>query len=461
MAYIRAHETRQTARGKVVKRYEVVYRAKIRKNGQATTRLRQETYTTREAAEARRDELNSHRHQAHATDPSEQRRRGARSLDEYAADWIAAQRIKVASGKLKARTLDEYAKLLDRYVSPELGHLPIAAITPAQLEQLIADLATGARRRGGGDLHPKTVKHAWHVTRQVFAYALRHDALTFNPIDRVDFSGHRATGDRERFAPRPLPAEQIAELSGALAGNRPGRDGKSLPAYPVYALMVEFMAYTGLRASEVVGLEIRDLSFAPVPVGSPVKCMVRIERTKVRRGSEWLTGTPKSARSRRTVPLPGWLAAKMADYLAQHHPRASEPTAPLWPGRTNAGGHRNGRAAVPAARRPTALDFSEPIDLSTFCRRIFAPALAAVGLPVSTPAHSGKAAIQGVRLHDLRHSAAVAWLTAGVQVAQVSRWLGHAQPTITLNVYGDWVPETVENPLPEPVARNVVVPLHG
>jgi len=118
-----------------MKRYEVVYRAKVREHGQAVTRLRQETYTTREAAEARRHELNSHRHHAHVTDLSEQRRRGARSLDEYAADWIAAQRIKVASGKLKARTLDEYAKLFDRHVSPELGHLPIAAITPARRAQ--------------------------------------------------------------------------------------------------------------------------------------------------------------------------------------------------------------------------------------------------------------------------------------------------------------------------------------
>ncbi len=169
----------------------------------------------------------------------------------------------------------------------------------------------------------------------------------------------------------------------------------------------------------------------------------------------------------------------MADYLSSDpdcatpaHSRASELDAPLWPGRTNAGGHRDGRSAARSSRRPTVLDWTEPIDLSIFARRILAPALTAVGLPVSTPAtpartlgngaiEPARPAIQGVRLHDLRHSAAVAWLTAGVQVAQVSRWLGHAQPTITLNVYGDWVPETVENPLPEPVARNVVVPLHG
>jgi integrase len=64
MAYIRTHDTKQTSRGKMVKRYEVVYRAKVREYGRTVTRLRQETYTTRETAEARRDELNSYRHHA-------------------------------------------------------------------------------------------------------------------------------------------------------------------------------------------------------------------------------------------------------------------------------------------------------------------------------------------------------------------------------------------------------------
>ena len=105
--------------------------------------------------------------------------------------------------------------------------------------------------------------------------------------------------------------------------------------------MVEFAAYTGLRASELAGLEVADLVFAPVPVGAQPKCSVRVERTKVkskRAGEGWIVGTPKSKRSRRTVPLPGWLAAKMADYLAHDHPRATEPDAPLWPGRAESGG---------------------------------------------------------------------------------------------------------------------------
>ena len=170
-----------------------------------------------------------------------------------------------------------------------------------------------------------------------------------------------------------------------------------------------------------------------------------------------LIGTPKSKRSRRSVPLPGWLAAKMADYLAKVHPRAAEPAAPLWPAHAS----RAARAGRTADEWRTMLEWSQPIELGAFYRYAFARALRAVRLPVTTPARDGKPATQGVRLHDLRHSAAVAWLLAGVPVVQLSRWLGHEQPTITLNVYGDWVPETADNPLPEPVPLNVVVPLRG
>ena len=63
MAYIRSHQTRQRARGKVLKRYEVCWRepATDPTTGLPTgkQRSRQESYPTRELAEARRDELNN------------------------------------------------------------------------------------------------------------------------------------------------------------------------------------------------------------------------------------------------------------------------------------------------------------------------------------------------------------------------------------------------------------------
>ena len=72
-------------------------------------------------------------------------------------------------------------------------------------------------------------------------------------------------------------------------------------------------------------------------------------------------------------------------------------------------------------------------------------------------------ATKGVRLHDLRHTAAVLWLTNGVHFIQVAKWLGHSSYVLTLTTYADYIPEQeTENPLPEPVAAAVdtnVVPL--
>jgi integrase len=65
MAYIRAHVTTAKRKGKPVRRYEVCWREPATDtNGLPTgkQRARQESYPTREAAEARRDELNAAKH---------------------------------------------------------------------------------------------------------------------------------------------------------------------------------------------------------------------------------------------------------------------------------------------------------------------------------------------------------------------------------------------------------------
>ena len=132
------------------------------------------------------------------------------------------------------------------------------------------------------------------------------------------------------------------------------------------------------------------------------------------------------------------------------HPRADEPTAPLWPNRKNGGGYRAAgqRYAVP-------LDWSSPLAMGPFYDTIFRPALEAVGLRATRPATKTTVEVLGTRLHDLRHSFAVLQLSAGVHSVQVSKWLGHSTFTFTLDVYGDYIPEGgggAANNLPEPPA---------
>lgn len=152
----------------------------------------------------------------------------------------------------------------------------------------------------------------------------------------------------------------------------------------------------------------------------------------------------------RLPPLRPWLAAKLADYLATDHPRADESTAPLWPSRNNGGGYRakGERYAVP-------LDWSQPLAMGAFYDTILKPALEAVGLPASRPASVDAPAVRGVRLHDLRHTFAVLQLSAGTHFMQVLKWLGHSTFTLTLDTYGDYIPEQdggAANTPPEPPA---------
>lgn len=457
MAYIKVMDTTRKRNGKPVKSYAVIWREQVcdefglpvpedpdRPNGPKRMRNRSERYPTRPAAQARVDALNAARHTTGTSALADQKAKGAQPFGYYARGWLQQQEVKAASGKLKRDTVDEYARQLRTYVLPTLGGTTVASITPAHVEALLATLVRQASRQGDQKpLTPGTVKHIWDVTRRVFKYAMQHKAITANPCEAVDFSASRSTGDEADFEHQPLTAAQVAALRDVVAGCPPeNHTGPALPAYPVYGRLVEFMAYSGLRASEVAGLEVGDLVFAPGP-----KCTVRVRRTKERKGGQWVTGTLKSKRSRRDVPLPGWLAGKMADYLAEH-PRRHEPTAPLWPSRKNGGGYRakGQRYAVP-------LDWSQPLAMGTFYDTIFKPALEAVGLPASRPATATKPAVRGCRLHDLRHTFAVMHLSEGTHFMRVSQLLGHGTYTLTLDTYGDWIPaEQYADELPEPPA---------
>ncbi|MGD9621224.1 MAG: tyrosine-type recombinase/integrase [Mycolicibacterium sp.] len=455
MAYIRDHETATRRKGKPVKRYEVIWREPVRDgfglpiprnpakpDGAKKMRSRQESYPTREAAQARVDELNAARHTTGASTLAEQKKAGDLPFGHYAQSWVESQSVKVATGRLKASTLAEYERQLKYYALERFGPRAIASITPHDLENWLAGLV-------GRGLAPKTVKHAWDALVRVLKYGVRHGALIANPADRVDWGLGRGVGDHDRFRHHPLTAEQVAAVA-AEVGER----------YPIYELTVLFLSYSGLRSAEAAGLEVQDLTFSPGPVdpetgAASMSCTVAVRRTKHRRNRQWTTGTPKTRRSRRTVPLPGWLAQRMADYLAETHPRADEPTAPLWPGRHVGGSRHKGSLAV------CELDWSHPLDFGTWYETVLKPAMEAVGLPVSKPARTAEdgtrvPAVRGVRLHDLgRHTFAVMQLSAGTHFMQVSQWLGHATYTLTLDVYGDWIPQQDgggANLLPEPPA---------
>jgi integrase len=234
MAHIRKLDTTQRRNGRTVSHYEVRWsEITIAVDGGRRKRYKQETFPTRTLAEARLAEIESERAATGAVTGREAR------LEPFAA--FAFAWLDSLAGTVKARTLAEYRRLYDTYVAPEFATRPIGAVSPADARRFRADLVNKGLARG-------TIKHAFDVFRRIMDVAVQDGAIPANPAASVPLPRTTATGDTPVFAPHPLTSDQVARISAHIGAR-----------HKVYGLVVLFLAYTGLRAGELAGLEVQDL----------------------------------------------------------------------------------------------------------------------------------------------------------------------------------------------------------
>lgn len=342
-------------------------------------------------------------------------------LGTYATAWVREAEDDVRTGALKERTARDRKDLYRRYIAPVFGARPVASIRREEVVEFRSGLI-------GKGLAPATVKGVLAALRNVLELAVEGRAITDNPAILRRSRKRNATATADGFEHRPLSGGQVAAVSA-----NAGED------HAVWGLVVLFLAYTGVRAAELAGLDVGDLRLVAHPDGS-VSGSVTVRKTRKVVKREWRTDTPKSAKSSRRVPIADWLAEDLAAYLRDVHPYGGDPEAPLFPGRKHGGyshGEKRRSPNAPLAGAPewrTREGDWKPIEPSVFYRSVLKPALTAAGLPVSSPGQ------KGVRLHDLRHTFATIQLDSGVDYREVSEWLGHASYTITLNTYAHWIP---------------------
>lgn len=315
--------------------------------------------------------------------------KNTRTFRAVAEDALAAIR-----PRLKARTYEGYLRYLGAHVYPTFGARRIGTITRADVEGWIAALSSTPSKRTGKPLHPASIKHAFQAASMVFKYAARHRLIAENPALGTVLPRVR---HEQKFEPVFLSAQEVEALAEHLAGHAPDD------------LFVRLAAYTGLRAGEMLGLQVRDVNL--------LRRTLDVKRTYQHTRDGWVESSPKSDKSIRTVPLRRVLVDDLTDYLAEH-PHRDDPTASLWPGRNYAGGGewRGG------------LDWSKRMDYDSFYRRRFREAARAIGRPT-------------LRFHDLRHTAASLFAASGMPLARVARVLGHADTTMTYKVYLHFFPD--------------------
>lgn len=459
MATIRKRLTGRTdKRGNPVYSYQVRWREPVRDEfGAPTGRFKQtgETFDTERKAKARLRRVEDELETAYGVDPSSAKTKANTPLGTYARMYLDS-----LVGSIDPNTIEDYEKIYRTHIGPVFGSKPVAAITTADVTAFRAQLlAPHVRRHGRAKAttpskpglvtrSPKTVKHIVGTLKRILDTAQDDQAIPANPVIANRRRTTKRTADgKAPFKHRPLTANQVASVVDWIANTRevtvPVLDAKDRPTgatrtytrqgNPIYALAVLFAAHTGVRASELQGLQIGDVTLSDIPglVGS-----IRIQRTATRKNCTWTYGTPKSdASTDRVVPLAPWLADELREYLTDTHPFAATstqglgyvPHAPLFPGRINR--HE--------------FDWAKPVHAASLYQHYLQPATKALG-------------IGAVRFHDLRHTFATMNLSAGEHYMQVSKWLGHSTFVLTLTTYADYINED-ELTAPK-VGRGVAAP---
>lgn len=427
-------------------------------------RQRSETVDSAKAAERRKVAIEE---QVERSDsPASQKAKAATALGEYARRYFDSNESRIGSV-----TLQGYRDIYRRHIAPTFGGRPVGSILPSDVSRWFSDLLAGETNRyesSSGDEEPqflkrspKTAKQAVGVLRRICNVAQLDGAITANPA-LVKLTTSTKRNGRTKFKHSPLSPPQLAALADYIATEQietvthptTGKIHRYVtPANPIYALVVTFTGFTGLRAAEVAGLEIADLVLSDIPGTAGA---VRVERTKTKTRDPktgqmiWPAEPTKTDESDRVVPLEAWLADDLRDYLANTHHSPGDKHAPLFPGRLNlAQAKAQGRNVKDSADR---FDWTKPVDLNNFYKRYMQPAEKALNLPAA-------------RFHDLRHSFAVNLLSASppVDFKRVSKWLGHSTFTLTLDVYGDYINDDVSQPagMARPIAvAPIVVPLN-
>ena len=155
---------------------------------------------------------------------------------------------------------------------------------------------------------------------------------------------------------------------------------------PMHRTWVYAMAYTGMRWSEAAGLTVRHVH--------PARRRIEIEQQLVEVSGRARLQTPKTKNGKRVIPIPKWLADLLAEQIAGKGPDD-------WVFRTLLGRHLR------------------PAD---FHANTWTPALKQAGL-------------EGLRIHDLRHSHVSMLLAQGEDPVTISERLGHHKASFTMDRY--------------------------
>ena len=284
----------------------------------------------------------------------------------------------VSAGQVRDTTLVAYRRYVKPILNDPIANKSLKTLTALDFQGIYAQMTRAGKAAG-------TVRHTHTVVRHALSDAVEWGMIPFNPADRA--KPPKKTTVSVETAPTPDEAKQL--LVGA--------DTHRLKA------LWYLLALTGCRRGEALGLRWADID--------EDQQIIYIRRTLTSDGGLRSMHEPKTSQGRRTLAVTPYLLELLREHQHQQKlERIAKGSA--W---------KNSDGYVFVTREGGML---WPNDVwATFKRLLKRSKLRT-----------------DIRIHDLRHAMASFWLAHGVPIKVVSERLGHANISITLQIYGHLLP---------------------
>ena len=223
-----------------------------------------------------------------------------------------------------------------------------------------------------------------HTDAARVALAVRRGYIAENPVLRLHHD--ELPRGRAQSEPRTLTATEVWKLLAAA----PER----------YRPLLAIAAFTGMRIQEILGLAWGDIDFR--------ERVIRV-RAQLSRGTKTIPPRRvdlKTKAGRRDIALAGELEQYLREHLRATERATGLPRADAYVFTTSSG---------------------KPLNRNNVAKRGLDNAARAAGL--------NRDDLPKLGFHDLRHTFASHLIRAGIDPVRASRQLGHARPSITLDIY--------------------------
>ncbi|MCP4607535.1 MAG: site-specific integrase [Planctomycetes bacterium] len=298
------------------------------------------------------------------------------NVGEFLGQWLRDY----AETNTSPRTVEGYKGVVNRYLVPSIGRVPLTKLTPQHVQGLYRDMLD----RG---LSPQTILHAHRIFSEALGHAVKWGLLGRNVCEAVDPPRPKR---KEMNTLDPSEVRRLLDVSSS----------------STYGAVIFLALYTGMRRGEILGLRWSDVDLKNRTI-SVTQTLTYLK------GKGLVFGEPKTAYSRRLVTLPSDAAALLAGLRVKQKEQLQE-SGGQWEESCLVFGNTNGKPVHPDS---VTKSFGKIIKRS--------------GLP-------------HVRFHDLRHTHATLMLKQGVHPKIVSERLGHASVNITLDTYSHVLPNMQE-----------------